>query len=88
MSHCTSHCAVSHCTAQWLQQFASSTEVSTFLQYIQFPLDRIFFNLPSVVSPSWDQLAPLSVAPFAGPDHALATTMDARALTSLQDNAG
>ena len=58
-------------TAQWLQQFASSTEVSTFLQYTQFPLDGIFFTLPYVVSCLWVQLAPLSVAPFMGPDDAL-----------------
>ena len=38
---------------------------------IQFPLDGIPFTLPSVVSPSWDQLAPPSVVPFAGPDDAL-----------------
>ena len=33
---------------------------------VQFP-----FTLPSVVSPLWDQLAPPSVVPFAGPDDAL-----------------
>ena len=53
-------------TAQWLQQFVSSTEVSTpFCNTFNSRYTEFFFTLPSVVSPSWDQLAPLSVAPFA-----------------------
>ena len=57
--------------AQWLQQFASSTEVSTLLQMQLLPSRRNFYSLPSLVSPSWDHLALLSVAPFVGMDDAL-----------------